>query len=123
MVSRSIFCALVLSALTLTPAVSRAQAYAPIVLMAVTTPDGQVHRLSVAESGLATVTTQDGTIYGFRPTMQDDRGSQTVVTIFKMEPTSEQVATLDVKLGAAPVAARMTPAFKVAVTGISKSTT
>jgi hypothetical protein len=48
-----------------------AQAYAPVVTMSVTLPDGRTQEVSAAESGLATVNLKDGTEYGFRPTIQD----------------------------------------------------
>ena len=49
-------------------AVAAAQAYAPIVTMVVTMPDGRTQEVTAAESGLATLTLRDGTEYGFRPT-------------------------------------------------------
>jgi hypothetical protein len=52
-------------------AVAAAQAYAPIVTMVVTMPDGRTQELTAAESGLATLTLKDGTEYEFRPTIQD----------------------------------------------------
>jgi hypothetical protein len=52
-------------------AIAAAQAYAPIVIMVVTMPDGRMQELTAAESGLATLTLKDGTEYGFRPTIQD----------------------------------------------------
>ena len=42
-------------------AVAAAQAYAPIVTMVVTMPDGRTQELTAAESGLATLTLKDGT--------------------------------------------------------------
>ena len=50
-----------------------AQTYAPIVTMSITLPDGQTQALTAPESGLATLTLKDGTEFGFRPTIQDDR--------------------------------------------------
>jgi len=100
-----------------------AQAYAPIVSMNVTLPDGQTKELMVPESGLAQVTLKDGAEYGFRPTMQDDRGSTTVVTIFKMSPSVQNLGEVEVKLGAAAVTSKTTPAFKIAVTRVSKNST
>ena len=100
-----------------------AQLYAPVVSMVVTLPDGQTKELSAAESSLAHVTLKDGTEYAFRPTMNDDRGTTTVVTIFKMTPSTEQLGAVEVKLGAAAVTSKTTPAFKVAVPRVGKGTT
>ena len=36
-------------------------------------PDGQTKELTAPESGVATLTLKDGTEFGFRPTIQDDR--------------------------------------------------
>ena len=124
MVSRSLIAALLLGLVVLAPtAPAHAQAYAPQVMMSVTLPDGQVQQISAHESGLATLTTKDGTEYGFRPTMQDDRGLQTVITIFRMQPTAEAIGSAEVKLGASPTTVKSTPAFKVAVTRVNKATT
>ena len=69
---------------TMLSAVAAAQAYAPIVTMVVTMPDGRTQELTAAESGLATLTLKDGTEYGFRPTIQDSAPwNRIVVTIFK----------------------------------------
>ncbi len=100
-----------------------AQAYAPLVSMVVTLPDGQTKDLSAHESGLAEVSLKDGTEYAFRPTMMDDKGSTTVVTIFKMTPSTEELGTVEVKLGAPAVASKTSPVFKIAVTRVNKGTT
>ncbi len=99
-----------------------AQAYAPMVHMTVTLPDGQSQELSAPESGLAQATLKDGTEYGFRPTMLDDRGSTTVVTIFKMSPSPAEIGAVEVKLGATAVASKTSPAFKIAVPRVGKTT-
>ncbi len=54
-------------------AIVAAQTYAPIVTMSITLPDGQTRELTAPESGLAALTLKDGTEFGFRPTIQDDR--------------------------------------------------
>src|SRR5687768_11875413 len=100
-----------------------AQAYAPIVSMAVTLPDGQTKDLSAPESGLAEVTLKDGIEYAFRPTMMDDKGATTIVTIFKMTPSVQELGTVEVKLGASAVTSKTTPAFKIAVPRVTKNTT
>lgn len=124
MVSRSLATAVLFCLVTLTlTSPAAAQAYAPVVMMSVTAPDGQVHQISAPESGLAVVTTRDGAEYGFRPTMQDDAGTQTVITIFRMQPSPSQLDAVTVKRGASPVATKSAPAFKVAVTGVNKATT
>ncbi|PYQ84397.1 MAG: hypothetical protein DMG02_31350 [Acidobacteria bacterium] len=50
-----------------------AEMHAPIVTMSITLPDGQTKELTAPESGVATLTLKDGTEFGFRPTIQDDR--------------------------------------------------
>ena len=100
-----------------------AQTYAPIVTMSITLPDGQTQALTAPESGLATLTLKDGTVFGFRPTIQDDRPwSKITVAVFKM-PTATQATQLlgevDVKTGASAVSSKTTPIFKVAVTKVT----
>jgi hypothetical protein len=116
----SVFALLVVAAAW--SAAASAQGYAPVVTMTVTLPDGQSKELSVPESGLGQATLKDGTEYGFRPTMQDDRGSVTVVTIFKMSPSPAEIGTVEAKLGAAAVASKTSPAFKIAVNRVGKTT-
>ena len=56
--------------------------------------------------------------------MLDDQGTRTDVTIFKMGTATTTVSVLgdvEVRLNAAPVAAKTMPVFKVAVTKIDKS--
>jgi len=97
----------------------------PGVSLSITLPDGQTRQLSTHESGLATVAV-GGREYGFRPTMHDDLGTRMTITIFdlggKTEPVRE-IGTLDVKGGAAPVASKTTPAFKVQATKAPGGTT
>jgi len=99
-----------------------AQTYAPIVTMSITLPDGRIQELTAPESGLATLTLKDGTAFGFRPTIQDDRPwSKVTVAVFKM-PTATQATQLlgevDVKTGATAVPSKTTPIFKIAVTKV-----
>lgn len=120
---RRLFSVLVLVGLSLISGVAlSAQAYAPVVYMTVTLPDGQRQELSAPESGLALATLKDGSEYGFRPTMQDDRGSTTVVTIFKMSPSPAEIGAVEVKLGAGAVAAKSSPSFRIAVNRVGKTT-
>jgi hypothetical protein len=100
-----------------------AQAYAPVVTMSVTLPDGQVKELTAPESGLATVSLKDGTEYGFRPTIQDSSPwNRIVVTIFKKATTNSPTQILgevEVKRGGPAVDSKTNPSFKVAVPNVS----
>ena len=87
----------------------------PGVSLSITPPNGKTEQLMTHESGLATVTV-DGREYGFRPTMHDDLGTQMTITIFDMGSKTEsvrEIGMVDVKGGAAPVASKTTPVFKV----------
>ncbi len=100
-----------------------AQAYSPQVTMTVTPPSGQAQTLTTHESGTATLDV-NGVTYGFRPTMLDDQGTRDIITVFKMPTATTSTTVLgdvEVKLGAAPMATKTTPAFRVAVTKIDKS--
>jgi hypothetical protein len=103
-------------------ALASADAYSPNVTMSVTPPSGSAQTLTVHESGTATLMV-NGATYGFRPTMLDDQGTRTTVTVFAM-PTATKAASelgeVQVKLGAAPVTTKTTPAFKIAVTKVDK---
>ena len=100
-----------------------AQTYAPIVTMSITLPDGQTQALTAPESGLATLTLKDGTEFGFRPTIQDDRPwSKITVAVFKMPMATQATQLLgevDVKTGATAVPSKTMPIFKVAVTKVA----
>lgn len=96
----------------------------PIVKIAVTLPDGETKELSAAESGIATFTLKDGTEIGVRPTILDSKPwTRVAVTFFKM-PTashaSEEIGSAEVKTGGPAVAAKTTPAYKVAVVSVSE---
>jgi len=107
----------------LTGAIVAAQAYAPVVTISVTSPDGHTQELTAPESGLATLTLKDGTEYGFRPTIQDSAPwNRIVVTIFKSGTTSSPTSVLgDVELrrGGPAVDSKTNPAFKVSVPKVS----
>ncbi len=103
-------------------ALASADTYSPNVTMSVTPPSGSAQTLTVHESGTATLTVS-GVVYGFRPTMLDDQGTRTIVTVFSMPTATKAAAELgevQVKLGAAAVATKTTPAFKIAVTKVDK---
>ena len=106
--------------------VAAAQAYAPIVTMVVTMPDGRTQELTAAESGLATLTLKDGTEYGFRPTIQDSAPwNRIVVTIFRSATTSAPTAVLgeiEVRRGGPALDSKTNPSFKVSVPNVSAPT-
>jgi hypothetical protein len=107
--------------------VAAAQAYAPIVTMSVTLPDGRTQELTAPESGLATVSLKDGTEYAFRPTIQDSAPwNRIIVTIFRTATTNAPTQTLgeiEVKRGGAAVDSKTNPSFKVAVPRVSPPAT
>jgi len=100
-------------------AVAAAQAYAPIVTM----PDGRTRELTAAESGLATLTLNDGTEDGFRPTIQDNAPwNRIVVTIFRSATTSAPTAVLgeiEVRRGCPAMGSKTNPSFKMSVPKMS----
>lgn len=106
-----------------TSALAAAQAYAPVVTMSVTLPDGQRQVLTAPESGLATVSLKDGTEYGFQPTIQDSMPwNRIVVTIFKMATTTSPTQILgevEIKRGGPAANSKTNPSFKVAVPNVS----
>jgi len=123
MTRRSI--ALVLVAMMLSP-LAAAQPYAPIVTMVVTMPDGRTRELTAAESALATLTLNDGTEYGFRPTIQDSAPwNRIVVTVFKSATTSAPTTVLgeiELRRGGPAMDSKTNPSFKVSVPEVSGPT-
>jgi hypothetical protein len=123
MIRRSLSVAFV--ALLLAGAMAAAQAHAPIVTMSITTPDGRTHELTVAESGLTTLTLKDGTEYGFRPTIQDSSPwNRIVVTIFRSATASAPttvVGEIEVRRAGPAVDSKTSPSFKVSVPKVSRS--
>jgi hypothetical protein len=97
-----------------------------MVTMNVTLPDGKSQELTAHESRVATVKLADGTEYGFRPTILDSSPwNRIVITIFKMPTSTEStkvVGETEVKRGAAAVASKTTPAFKLAVPNVTAPT-
>lgn len=110
-----------------TSTVAAAQAYAPVVTMSVTLPDGRTHELTAPESGLATVSLKDGTEYGFRPTIQDSTPwNRIVVTIFRTATTNaptQMLGEVELKRGGPAIDSKTTPTFKVAVPKVSPPAT
>lgn len=110
-----------------TGAIAHAQAYAPIVTMTVTRPDGRMEELTAPESGLATLTLSDGTEYGFRPTIQDSMPwNRIVVTIFRMgtaTTATESLGELELKRGGPATTAKTKPSFTIAVPAVAASPT
>ena len=104
-----------------------AQAYAPVVTMSVTLPDGRMQELTAPESGLATVTRKDGTEYSFRPTIQDSTPwDRIVVTIFRAATTNaptQVLGEIELKRSGPAVDSKTDPSFKVAVPKVSASAT
>jgi len=125
MVRNRILCAVFIALLA--GASVRAQAYAPIVTMKVTLPDGRVQELTAPESGLAMLTLSDGAEYGFRPTILDSMPwNRIVVTIFKMATATaatESVGEVELKRGGPAIDAKTTPALKIAVSAVASPST
>jgi hypothetical protein len=100
-----------------------AQAYAPVVTMSVTLPDGRTQELTAPESGLATLKLKDSTEYAFRPTIQDSSPwNRIAITIFKTATASAPTTVLgeiELRRGAAPVESKTNPSFKVSVPKVS----
>jgi hypothetical protein len=100
-----------------------AQAYAPLVTMSVTLPDGHTQELTAPESGLAMLQLKDGSEYGFRPTIQDSSPwNRIVITIFRMATTSAPTTGLgevELKRGGPSVGSKTNPSFKVSVSKVS----
>jgi hypothetical protein len=114
---------LVLLAGTLMHASASARGSAPIVSMSVTLPDGRTEELTAPESGLATVRLQDGTEYGFRPTIHDSQPwNRIIVTVFR-QPTAtsptEILGEVELKNGGPAVESQTKPRFKIAVPKVS----
>ena len=114
-------------AVLLAVALAAAQSQAPVVTMSITTPDGRMHELTAAESGLATLVLTDGTEYGFRPTIQDSSPwNRIVVTIFRSATASAPttfVGEIELRRGGPAVDSKTNPSFKVSVPKVSAPTT
>jgi len=106
--------AVILTMLATTPLIS--QTYAPVVTMAVTTPDGQTQDVTARESNVGTLKLKDGTEYQFRATVLDEPFSKVNVAIFKSDSTP--VGELQLVKGKPAVESKTTPAFKIAIKSI-----
>jgi hypothetical protein len=100
-----------------------AQSSSPVVTMSVTLPGGRTQEITVVESGLATVSLEDGTEYGVRPTIQDSMPwDRIVVTIFRTATANAPTQILgevELKRGGPAVLSKTNPSFKVAVPKVS----
>jgi hypothetical protein len=110
----------------MTSAISDAQAPAPIVTMSVTLPDGRTQELTATESGLATLTLNDGSEYGFRPTIHDSSPwNRIVITIFRSATTTAPTTVLgdvEVRRGGPAVRSKTNPSFMLSVPRVSGPT-
>ena len=105
-------------ALVTAHAMPSAQTYAPWVTMRITTPDGDTLERTARDSSVTTVTLKDGTVYELRPTIHDEPFSKVTIAIFKAATTAEptvSIGEVEVTKGRAPVDAKTTPNFKIAV--------
>ncbi|HTH23575.1 MAG TPA: hypothetical protein VL919_00640 [Vicinamibacterales bacterium] len=93
-----------------------AQTYAPLVTMAITSPDGQTQDVVARESNVGVLKLKDGTEYLFRATVIDEPFSKVDVAIFKADSTP--LGEVRVSKGAAAVASKTTPSFKIAIKSI-----
>ena len=113
--------------IVLTGMLAAAQSPAPVVTMSVTLPDGRTQELTAPESGLATVSLEDGTEYGFRPTILDSAPwNRIVVAIFRTATTNaptQILGEIELKRGGAAVDSKTNPSFKVAVPKVSPPAT
>jgi len=96
--------------------ISSAQTYSPMVTMAITAPDGSTQDVVARESGVGTMKLKDGSEYLFRPTVHDEPFTKATVAIFKSDSTP--LGEVQVTKGAAAVATKTTPSFKIAIKSI-----
>ena len=102
----------------LVSAAGAAQDGRPIVTMTITPPGEKPREVQAPESGLATLKVKGGE-FGFRPTIQDAKPwTRIVVTVFKMDPTTEPLGQVEVKAGDAATASKTKPNFRIAVTSV-----
>jgi hypothetical protein len=113
---------LTMAALGVRAAAAAADIYSPTVSITVTTPDGKSQELSARESETASLKVGN-TEYKFRPTVLDAKPwNQVVVTIFKSataQSPDQQLGEVELKTGAAAVASKTSPVFKIAVTKVT----
>jgi len=96
-----------------------AAAYAPEVTLSIRTQSGEAQELKIPESGLGTFTLKNGLVYGFRPTMHDDKGAGITVTIFDMNSTPVELAQAETGVGKPAVTTKTTPGFTIKVGGVT----
>jgi hypothetical protein len=107
--------------LLLASASAAAQPGHPTVVMSIAAPGGKPQEISARESGLATIKVK-GTEYGFRPTIDDSKPWNKVrVAVFKMTPTSELLGEVQLTTGAAAVASKTQPVFRIAVVKVHET--
>jgi hypothetical protein len=109
--------------LVLVSTFAAAQAFAPIVTMSVTLPDGRTQELTAPESGVATLQLRDGSEYSLRPTIQDSSPwNEIVITIFRAatsSTTTTELGKVEVKRGGPAVESKTNPSFKISVSKVS----
>jgi hypothetical protein len=117
---RKLFTTMYWLALALVLPVDRlsAAAYAPPVTMSIKTPDGHTQEVTAPESGLATLKLKDGREFGFRPTMQDDKGNRVSVTVFEMTDRNIELGTVETGLAKPEMKSKTTPVFGIRVTKV-----
>ena len=93
-----------------------AQTYSPTVTMTVTAPDGSSQEVVARDSSVGTLKLKDGSEYLFRPTIHDEPFTKATIAIFKSDSTP--IGEVQVTKGAAAVASKTTPSFKIAVKSI-----
>jgi hypothetical protein len=93
-----------------------AQTYSPTVTMTITAPDGTSQDVVARDSSVGTLKLKDGSEYLFRPTVHDEPFTKATIAIFKGDSTP--VGEVQVTKGAAAVASKTTPSFKIAVKSI-----
>ena len=102
----------------LVSAAGAAQDGRPIVMMTITAPGEKPLEVQAPESGLATVKVKGGE-FGFRPMIQDSKPwNRVVVTVFKMDPTTEPIGQIEVKTGDPAIESKTKPNFRIAVTSV-----
>lgn len=116
----------VLSGVLLGSTTAGAQVFAPVVnppvvTMTVAAGREKPRELEAAESGLAIVKV-NGIEYGFRPAIEDAKPwTRVTVTLFKLDPTTEQLGVVELKTGGPAVDSKTTPTFRISVSRVVES--
>lgn len=103
-------------AITSTATMASAQTYSPVVTMTITAPDGSTQDVVARDSNVGAMKLKDGSEYQFRPTVHDEPFNKVTIAIFKADSTP--VGEVQLTKGAAAVATKTTPSFKIAVKSI-----